>query len=131
MITTLAPQRCIQPDGHPGRSAVTCSICLSALSAPSSPSLSSSALPCGHVFHTACITPWLERSGSCPLCRRSFSDLASEEEDELDDVPPPPLSQPPAPEPPRSVLVPLLIALVASAFYIGILCAAFRLINHG
>ena len=26
-------------------------------------------LRCGHVFHKACILPWLEESGACPACR--------------------------------------------------------------
>ncbi|KAG7202964.1 hypothetical protein KM043_010101 [Ampulex compressa] len=25
--------------------------------------------PCGHIFHFACLTQWLERSKSCPQCR--------------------------------------------------------------
>ena len=26
-------------------------------------------LSCRHIFHTACIRPWLERNMSCPTCR--------------------------------------------------------------
>lgn len=28
--------------------------------------------PCGHDFHNECLTPWVERANSCPLCRQSF-----------------------------------------------------------
>lgn len=28
-------------------------------------------LPCGHLYHTSCISPWLtKRTASCPLCKR-------------------------------------------------------------
>ncbi|GMK59239.1 hypothetical protein CspeluHIS016_0702540 [Cutaneotrichosporon spelunceum] len=29
-------------------------------------------IPCGHEFHPDCLTPWLERNGSCPVCRHSL-----------------------------------------------------------
>lgn len=30
-------------------------------------------VPCGHVYHSNCITEWLERCNSCPLCRHHIS----------------------------------------------------------
>ena len=28
--------------------------------------------PCGHDLHNECLTPWVERANSCPICRQSF-----------------------------------------------------------
>ncbi|ESO08959.1 hypothetical protein HELRODRAFT_74541 [Helobdella robusta] len=28
--------------------------------------------PCHHHFHSKCITPWLEKTNSCPLCRHEL-----------------------------------------------------------
>ena len=29
------------------------------------------ALPCGHLFHWACVRPWLDAKNACPLCKRA------------------------------------------------------------
>ena len=41
----------------------SCSICLEPMHGECS------AMPCGHAFHTACITSWLPMRPSCPICR--------------------------------------------------------------
>jgi len=32
-------------------------------------------LPCGHNLHNDCLTPWVERANSCPICRQSFNSV--------------------------------------------------------
>lgn len=32
-----------------------------------------SELPCGHVFHTKCVSAWLSSKETCPMCRHSVS----------------------------------------------------------
>ena len=39
-----------------------CGICLEELQ-------SFSALPCGHCFHSKCISDWISKNMSCPECR--------------------------------------------------------------
>ncbi|MCH9631670.1 MAG: hypothetical protein S4CHLAM37_16950 [Chlamydiia bacterium] len=29
---------------------------------------------CGHIFHDACIKPWLAKQATCPLCREDLSE---------------------------------------------------------
>ena len=36
------------------------------------PSLIAHLQPCGHNLHNDCLTPWVERANSCPICRQSF-----------------------------------------------------------
>lgn len=46
-----------------------CSICFDALLFSSSSGPSVSSLPCGHVFHMSCISPWVASHYDCPQCR--------------------------------------------------------------
>jgi len=32
-------------------------------------------LDCDHVYHPACILPWLKLHGTCPICRRDFTEV--------------------------------------------------------
>ena len=37
-----------------------------------SPTLIAHLQPCGHNLHNDCLTPWVERANSCPICRQCF-----------------------------------------------------------
>nr|GMD39809.1 E3 ubiquitin-protein ligase RNF181 [Ipomoea batatas] len=51
-----------------------CVICLEELTAGRDVAV----MPCGHhSFHDDCLSSWLQRSPSCPLCRRKISDSPS------------------------------------------------------
>ena len=66
-------------DANPSRevhvpSASTCARC-------NSTGVDTQLRPCGHMFHSECITPWLtERHPSCPLCKYDVNP-ASEDDD--------------------------------------------------
>jgi hypothetical protein len=50
-----------------------CTICRCNLNSPSIYNNDNDITPlchgiCGHVFHSECITPWLETSNRCPIC---------------------------------------------------------------
>lgn len=70
---SLSPQPTSEPDNRP-----ECPIDLE----PINPE-DAEALPCGHVFHSACIATWLAQSNTCPIDRStipSSNDQAHEEQ---------------------------------------------------
>ena len=55
--------------GDAGTVGDECTICIS----PFENGEVLSCLPCDHRFHEECIVPWLDRSSTCPLCKREAS----------------------------------------------------------
>ncbi|KDP33807.1 hypothetical protein JCGZ_07378 [Jatropha curcas] len=47
----------------------TCSICMESFES----GRAGKRVPCGHVYHAACISSWLSNCNSCPLCRCNIS----------------------------------------------------------
>ena len=43
---------------------ISCPICINDFAAGADVTV----LVCGHFFHPGCLTPWLQRHGSCPVC---------------------------------------------------------------
>ncbi|KAH1051465.1 hypothetical protein AAZX31_08G157100 [Glycine max] len=58
---------------------VRCAVCKDQIT----PHAEAKQLPCKHLYHSDCITPWLELHASCPLCRFR---LEEEEEEGGDGV---------------------------------------------
>ncbi|CAN6204491.1 unnamed protein product [Urochloa humidicola] len=65
VMQTLDPATCGDP----------CGICLDGLTSPSrTPPVN---LPCGHAFHSQCITKWFFKGTACPLCRHDLRGLVA------------------------------------------------------
>ncbi|KAF8664251.1 hypothetical protein HU200_054793 [Digitaria exilis] len=55
-----------------------CSICMEAFGeSPGTGAMSPVNLPCSHPFHTRCITVWLFKGHTCPVCRADMRGLVS------------------------------------------------------
>ena len=57
----------------------SCPICLDLLS-------EGKVLPCNHAFHASCIDPWLNKKGSCALCRFQVCPCSEDDEEEVLDI---------------------------------------------
>lgn len=44
-------------------------------------------IPCKHIFHTLCLTPWLEQNGTCPMCRFSLVPESERNQNSTEDRP--------------------------------------------
>lgn len=56
-----------------------CAICLDAINTADK-KVPTRTLSCNpkHIFHTSCITPWLKKASSCPLCKKRFPNFTQE-----------------------------------------------------
>ena len=63
--TAPLPEPKVLPPLVPCTASGDCSICLNSIT----PEEMIYDIPCGHVFHQSCLSKWLDRQPSCPLCR--------------------------------------------------------------
>mmetsp|Transcript_9625 Transcript_9625/g.29160 ORF Transcript_9625/g.29160 Transcript_9625/m.29160 type:complete len:204 (-) Transcript_9625:2647-3258(-) len=59
------PIRTYSSSGYHSICAEVCAVCLEELKKGEKVPV----LQCGHLFHKACLQPWLEKHSQCPLCR--------------------------------------------------------------
>lgn len=75
---TLLNQRFVEPtEEQLQASDRVCIVCRDEMDLSSGQSFKPKRLPCGHMFHLACLRSWFERQQTCPTCRSSA--LSSEE----------------------------------------------------
>jgi hypothetical protein len=63
---------CLKTQQGGTEEAIVCAICLESLldrGTPDDDVFSVNALPCKHLFHTGCLSPWLATKATCPTCR--------------------------------------------------------------
>lgn len=53
-----------------GESKAKCVICVDEMAVGEKASV----LPCDHLFHGECVTPWLKQHNTCPVCRRPIEE---------------------------------------------------------
>ncbi|KFZ19720.1 hypothetical protein V501_00541 [Pseudogymnoascus sp. VKM F-4519 (FW-2642)] len=66
----------LQTGGQSGTSIdpATCSVCIESFAENENVRI----LPCSHIYHQRCIDPWLlNKSGTCPLCRKPLQEALS------------------------------------------------------
>jgi hypothetical protein len=65
--------------GDFAESAAECCVCLSKFSDSLGEEAEQKVLemPCGHLFHSECLLPWLEQHNSCPNCRLALAEQAN------------------------------------------------------
>jgi E3 ubiquitin-protein ligase RNF115/126 len=74
----IEKKHCKKQQGGTKLEPPTCTVCCDPIAVDSKGMF----MPCGHVYHPDCLTPWLENNNSCPVCR---FELPLEEADDPSD----------------------------------------------
>ncbi|KAI8586757.1 hypothetical protein BDZ88DRAFT_399427 [Geranomyces variabilis] len=65
-----------------GDNHASCAVCVDGFTSDNN---LSTTLPCDHMFHMDCITPWLSLHNTCPVCRREYPTDDTEYEKKRED----------------------------------------------